>query len=249
MRRLQFRRRAPGRAWYAILWWDVCERVATFLIQLCFGLRMHGRERIPATGALIYVCNHQSFLDPALNAAVVRDRPFRPFARETLFRGPLGVVIRSLGAIPVTGGAGDKGSMRAALAELEAGRCILIYPEGGRTFDGGLAAFQSGVSILLKRSKATVVPIGMDGAFETWPRTSSRPRLRRPIDTEVGNPIESETLLAGGTSEALRRLEAEIDELRLRCRARLRDRYGAAYPPAGIGDRPFAEREGGTDDR
>ena len=160
MNRLRFSRRVPGRAWYAVLWWDVCERVAASIVRLAFGLRIHGHERIPRTGPLIYVSNHQSFLDPVINAAAVRDRPFRPFARETLFRGPLGTMIRSLGAIPVTGGAGDKSSMRAALEELEAGRSVLIYPEGGRTFDGALARFQSGVSILLKRSKATVIPIG-----------------------------------------------------------------------------------------
>ena len=248
MKRLQFLRRAPGRAWYAVLWWDFCERVATASLHVLFGLRVHGRQRIPRTGPLIFVSNHQSFLDPAINAAAVRDRPFRPFARETLFRGPLGTIIRSLGAIPVTGGAGDKSSMRAALAELDAGRSVLIYPEGGRTFDGALATFQSGVSILLKRSKATVVPIGMDGAFETWPRTSSRPNLRRSIETEVGEPIDSEVLLELGTVAALRRLEAEVDALRLRCRSRLHARFGPSYPPAGPGDLPFAVREEAADE-
>ncbi len=247
MRWLQFRRRVPGRVWYAVLWWDTCQWLSSILVRVGFGLRIHGRDRIPAAGPLIYVCNHQSFLDPMINAATVRDRPFRPIARETLFRGIGGTMIRSLGALPVVGGAGDKGAMRTALAELAAGRSVLIYPEGGRTHDGALMRFQAGVSILLKRSKATVVPIGMDGSFEAWPRSKSRPRWRRAIDTEVGDPISSETLLADGAAEGLRRLEREVDDLRRRCRMRLRDRFGPTYPAPGPGDRPFIGLEGGDD--
>lgn len=238
MRWLQLRRRWPGRPLLGVLWWDACRLFTTVLTQLAFGLKVVGRERIPKTGPLLYLSNHQSFLDPVINGAAIHDRPFRPFARETLFRGPFGVVIRSLGALPVVGGGGDKAVMRAALAELEAGRCVLVYPEGSRTFDGGLAPFKNGIALLLKRSNAMVVPIGIEGAFDAWPRQASRPRWRRCIETEVGEPISTEELLADGVPEALRRLERDIDALRLRCRERLRARSAGKHPAPGVGDGP-----------
>lgn len=242
MRWLQVRRRWPGRPLLGVLWWDACRLFTTVLAKLAFGLKVVGRERIPRTGPLLYLSNHQSFLDPVINGAAIHDRPFRPFARETLFRGPFGVVIRSLGALPVVGGGGDKAVMRAALAELDAGRCVLVYPEGSRTFDGGLAPFKSGIALLLKRSRARVVPIGIEGAYDAWPRQASRPRWRRRIETEVGEPIEVDDLLADGVPAALERLEREIDALRRRCRDRLRERSRGSHPAPGVGDGPTPVR-------
>lgn len=243
MRWLQVGRRCPGRPFLAVIWWDACRLLTTVLVRLAFGLRVVGRERLPGTGPLLYLSNHQSMLDPVINAAAVHDRPFRPFARETLFRGPFGVLIRSLGALPVVGGGGDKAVMRAALAELQAGRCVLVYPEGSRTHDGGLAPFKSGIALLLKRSDATVIPMGIEGAYDAWPRSAKRPRWRRRIETEIGMPISVDELLADGVPAALRRLEDEIDGLRLRCRARLRERCGDGHPAPGPADGPTPRRD------
>lgn len=229
-------RRAPGRSRIAVIWWDAWRAFVQLIIHLCFGLRVSGRERVPRTGPLLYLSNHQSFLDPVINGAAVKDRPFRPFARETLFRGPFGWLIRTLGALPVAGKGGDKSVMRAALSELAEGRCVLVYPEGTRTADGALRPFKSGIAILLRRSRATIVPMGIEGAFEAWPRHSSRPRWRRAIEVEVGDPIDRDELLADGVPAAMLRLEACIDELRRRCRERLRERFGPDYPAAGPGD-------------
>jgi 1-acyl-sn-glycerol-3-phosphate acyltransferase len=242
LRVLQVGRRAPGRPFLAVIWWDICRLLTTIVVHVCFGLRVVGRERIPRTGPLLYVSNHQSFLDPIINGAAIHDRPFRPFARETLFRGVFGTLIRSLGALPVVGGGGDKAVMRAALSELEAGRCVLVYPEGTRTPDGGLAPFKSGIALLLRRSNATIVPIGIEGAFDAWPRHASRPRWRRRIESEVGEPIDVASLLADGAPEAMLRLEREVDALRRRCRERLRARCGPAYPAPGVGDGPTPVR-------
>lgn len=241
--RLQFARRVPGRSGPAILWWDLWRIATGLVVRLSFGLRVVGRENVPRSGPLLYLSNHQSYVDPIINGAAVKDRPFSPFARETLFRGPFGWVIRSLGAMPVTGGGGDKSVMRAALAELAAGRCVLVYPEGSRTFDGALEPFKSGVALLLRRSNAVIVPMGIEGAYDAWPRQRSKPRLRRAIEVEVGEPIDREELLQDGVPAALARLETEIDELRRRCRRRLRDRFGENYPGPGPGDGVTPVRE------
>jgi 1-acyl-sn-glycerol-3-phosphate acyltransferase len=131
--------------------------------------------------------------------------------------------------------------MRAAISELQSGRCVLIYPEGTRTPDGTVKLFKSGVALLLKRADAMVIPIGIDGAFDAWPRNRSRPRWRRAIECEAGEPIPSAELLADGVPAAMKRLEKEVEVLRLRCRARLRARFGPEYPAAGPGDQSRSE--------
>jgi 1-acyl-sn-glycerol-3-phosphate acyltransferase len=215
---------------------DSAVLVCRAIIWPLFGFRVHNRDRIPREGALIYVCNHQSYLDPILCGIASRDRPARPLARQELFKFlPLRLFLKSLGTLSLSGSARDKSAFRITLAELEAGRTVMLFPEGSRSFDGSIAEFKPGVGLLLKRSKATVVPIGIDGAFDAWPRTG-RIRLGRRVECEVGEPIGSEELLKDGVAQAISRLKIEVDQLRMRCRERIRTRTGGRQPASGPGD-------------
>ena len=235
----QYGRRAPGRARLPLAWWDCCASMAHLVLRVFFGFRIHGREHIPQTGGVLFVCNHQSYLDPLINGASLCDRPSRIFARGSLFKLlPFRLLIRSLGAIPISGEASDKETMRLGLEELAAGRTLLVYPEGSRTFDGAMQPFKPGIGVLLKRSRVVVVPVGIDGAFDAWPRKGPM-RLFRKIETEIGTPISSEELLADGVRPALARLEREVDALRMQCRARIRERSGGRQPAPGPADEPF----------
>jgi 1-acyl-sn-glycerol-3-phosphate acyltransferase len=241
----QYARRMPGRSKLTGVWVDFCTYVCKFTMQTLFGYRMHGRERVPRTGPLIFVCNHQSYLDPILNGVAVHDRSPRPMAKKELFAfKPFAWLLKSVGTIPLRGSAADKESMRIAIAELEAGRTVLMYPEGSRSYDGAMLPFKAGVGILLKRSSAHVVPIGTDGAGDAWPRGKGV-RLFRRIDCEVGEAIPMDDLLADGVKPALARLEREVDRLRMRCRERIRARTKGRQPSAGPGDVPFAAGEQG----
>ena len=78
--------------------------MAHIMMRVLFGFRIHGRDRIPQTGGVLFVCNHQSYLDPLINGASLCDRPSRIFARGSLFRWlPFRLLIRSLGAVPISG--------------------------------------------------------------------------------------------------------------------------------------------------
>jgi len=240
MKWFQMSRRAPGRRWWAMLWVEFIEGVAHMLVWLLFRYRVHHRERIPREGSVIFICNHQSYLDPVLCGVATSDRPSRPLAREELFKSlPLRLMIKSLGALPLGGKASDKSALRTTLAELEAGRTVMIFPEGSRTFDGAMVPFKPGIGLLMKRSGARVQPMGIDGAFDAWPR-GGRIHPGRRIECELGMPIESEELLKDGLDAAMRRLEAEVDLLRMRCRKRIRERTAGRQPAPGPGDQPFA---------
>ncbi|MGA1393613.1 MAG: lysophospholipid acyltransferase family protein, partial [Phycisphaerales bacterium] len=100
-------------------------------------------------------------------------------------------------------------AMRAAMAELEAGRCVVVFPEGTRSPDGSMQPFRRGVLLLLKRAKATVLPMGVAGTFEAWPK-GRRPGLCGRGRLAGGEPISSEELLGLSSDEALARLEREV---------------------------------------
>ena len=93
--------------------------------------------------------------------------------------------------------------MKAALAELAAGRTVLIFPEGTRTPDGALGEFQRGVMLLIKRSRAQVVPVALEGASDIWPIGTALPRLRGRLGVMAAQPGLEEILERYGVGSAV----------------------------------------------
>ena len=80
---------------------------------------------------------------------------------------------------------------------------------GTRSSDGRVLPFKSGVEFLVRRSKATVVPIGIDGTHRAYPRKAWFPRPKKVV-VRVGEPWTWEQVLAEGGVEALRREVAQL---------------------------------------
>ena len=210
--RFDFTRRVPGRGAIPVIWWDFCAFLCWSWLKLSYGLRRIHRDRVPATGAILVISNHQSFLDPMVNGVTVWDRQFTALARDSLFVGPFGWILRSVSARPIKREGGDLEAMKGALAELEAGRVVIIYPEGTRSPDGNMMEFKRGVLLLLKRTKPTVLPMGVDGTFLAWPRGRKLPRLRGNVVCVCGEPLSGEELAKLDSGEALAAMHAAVSK-------------------------------------
>jgi 1-acyl-sn-glycerol-3-phosphate acyltransferase len=150
---------------------------------------------------VILLANHQSHLDPVLVGVATR-RPLSFLARKSLFRGPFGLLIRSLDAIPLDREGVGIAGLREVIQRLRQGEATLVFPEGTRTHDGQLGAFLPGFGILARRSGATIVPVGIDGAYKAWPRSRRLPLPAR-VTAHVGRPIPPETVAALGEEELI----------------------------------------------
>src|SRR5262249_19349437 len=157
-----------------------------------------GAHHVARHGPVLLIANHQSFLDPLLVGLAAR-RHLHFLARKTLFRNPFfGGFIRSLNAVPVDQeGTGIEG-LRIVLRLLKAGHAVIVLPEGGRTYDGAIQALQPGIQLLMKRSLAPVVPVGIAGAYDalsrwrTWPVWAPLflPAGKGTLAVSVGKPLE-----------------------------------------------------------
>jgi 1-acyl-sn-glycerol-3-phosphate acyltransferase len=63
-----------------------------------------------------------------------------------------------------------------------------VYPEGERSWDAELQPFRRGTIRLLLKAGVPIVPCGLAGAYDVWPRWSKSTR-RRTIRVEFGEPF------------------------------------------------------------
>lgn len=230
--------RAPSLTQRALYW---CVWNATLLLlTIVYRLRRFHTERIPRTGPVLLIANHQSHLDPPSLSMCVTRRQTHFLARAGLFSSrAFGWLIRSLNAVPIKEESGDLGAIRAILARLETGVPVLMFPEGSRSFDGAMQPFKRGVALLLRRARCPVVPMAIEGAFDAFPRQARVPSFwGKRVAVAVGHPIAADELLKDGPDAALDRLQREVDELRRELRARLRASSGGRYPRSGPADAP-----------
>ncbi len=221
----QLQRRAPGKSMFRVLfWWTFMISVMRVLLWIFYRYKCSGRENIPKTGPVIFVSNHQSNFDPPIIGTVTSDRPSAGIARSTLLDSKLlAAYISAFGVISIKRGESDVTAIKKAIAELSAGRCVMLYPEGTRTQTGELGEFQRGFWLLLKKSKATVLPIGIDGAFDAYPM-GSKPKWRGWIEAIAGKPIESSLLLEMGEEEGTEFVRKRIGDLMMQCRSNIQQR-------------------------
>ncbi len=101
-------------------------------------IEIEGRERIPASGAILFVANHpNSLMDPAV-IGFTAQRPVRFFAKAPLFDVPVfGALMKALGMVPAYRGTDDKASVRKNLETLDVGAKYLIQGEAVGIFPEG----------------------------------------------------------------------------------------------------------------
>jgi len=128
---------------------------------------VEGTHLLPPHGPLLLATNHTSYLDPFAAGYLVDRRHRRPrfLAKAELFDKPLlGPYLRAAGQIPVmreTDAAA--GSLTAAIASLEKGECVVVFPEGTISTDLEPAPARTGVARLAAETGVPVTPVGMWG--------------------------------------------------------------------------------------
>lgn len=154
-----------------------CRYLLKMTISSGWRLRVFDRHHEPTEGSVIYICNHQSFMDPPLMGMALR-RPLHFMARDSLFRHWIfGPAIEAVNAFPVRRGTADLRALKEAMRRLKRGVQMVVFAEGTRTRDGHIGPFLPGVAMLAQRAADWTVPVLIDGAYEAWPRTRALPSL------------------------------------------------------------------------
>ena len=187
---------------------------------------------LPRTGGVLVVANHVSYLDPlAMGRYLIWNGRWPRFlGKSEVWKIPvISWLARGCRQIPVQRGtirAAD--ALAAARAALDAGECVGIYPEGGRTRDPDLwpQTHRSGAARLALSTGNPVVPVGvwgtqdvMPGRRVTWPRVFPRQHIRLvmgppvPLDDLMGRANDPRAVAEAG-HRIMAAITALVEELR-----------------------------------
>lgn len=179
--------------------------VARGMARLTLRIDVSGLENVPTTGPVLLVANHQSILDPILVQGFF-PRPANAMTKSTQFASPLfRWLLPRIKSFPTRRFRIDPQTVRVALRYLEKGEVVAIYPEGERSWDGALQPFRRGTMRLILKAGVPVIPCGITGSYDVWPRWSRRPRPGR-VDIRFGPPLHF------GRHDSREAREALLDE-------------------------------------
>lgn len=209
-----------------------------------------GSEHVPASGGVIFVANHISHFDPPVLAHFIYDAGRWPrfLAKSGLFSNPvLGAFFRGCDQIPVYRGSSDAARALAdAVAAVDAGHGVMVYPEGTTTRDLDLWPMRgkTGVARLVVATGAPVIPITMWGPQRVFDPRVKRLRLRprTPVTVVAGPPVDlsrwidqipagevpTAAVLQDMTDAIMARLRDALAEIRGESPPETPDRGGAA---------------------
>ena len=187
--------------------WGELALVPTNAVPICNFLR--GSRGLACLGPAQHASRPgPSFWSPTISASsmsfclgIPLRRPLNFVARSTLFVPVLGFLIRSVGAFPIQREGMGVSGMKETLRRLRSGGIVTLFPEGTRSRDGKLAPLKSGIAVLVSRAGVPVVPAGIAGTFEAWPRSRLFPSPQ-PVRIHYGQPIRPEEI-AGMDSQAI----------------------------------------------
>lgn len=183
-----------------------CSLGSLTLCKAYFRLRVEGLANIPREGGAVLAANHQSFIDILIFGGCV-PRHVAFVARDSLANWRwLDYVMRECGTVLVRRGTSDRRALRQMADHLERGDMVAIYPEGTRTHDGSLQEFKGGALLAARMAGVPIVPCGIRGAFEAWPRGRTIP-LPKKIGVRFGPAIDS------SLPDAQKRMVASIQSM------------------------------------
>ena len=162
------------------------------------GVNLSIEGAFPNGGPYIIMFNHTSFIDAFIFPSIVRGKYTGVTAKENFKIPVFSQILKRYNIIPI-----DRQNIKTAIGSLKkAEKCLNegfhlgLLPEGSRSDNGSLKPFKKGGFHLAIQSKKSILPIGIQGAFEYKSKQTYNLRPGRVI-VKIGEPIpttENETI-------------------------------------------------------
>lgn len=197
---------------------------------------------------VVYASNHRSHADWMVQPLVLDDNGIRPpviAAGSNLFGGALGLIQKHVtGAIPIRRDVKDPAylvTLKAYVAELLRRTELLLYLEGGRSYNGALKPFKTGLlhaAAQADRNDLVIVPtaIAYDLVIEDFVLSRQGvKRVQRPFPQELAEMLrytvgyQSRGIVTFGPAIRFDGYDPDDRRDMVRLKRRVRDEIGRLY--------------------
>ncbi len=160
------------------------------IVKINFRIKVERKAAIPASGGVLVVANHSSYLDiPILGHAlfekldqinwIISTQNFRLWYLKWLFWIFRVIVVN--------------GTIEKAKVELAHRRWVVIFPQGGKKWcppgESRRRTPGKGAAVIALTTGATVLPVAILGTGKVLPARSFKFQPRHPITVRIGRPF------------------------------------------------------------
>lgn len=183
------------------------------LAKSVYRIHFYGDEVMKSDKGFVVCANHVSAIDFLYVASAMSKERYKKtcvMAKKELFKDNLFLrkLIKSTGMVPVDRSGMNMNTMNSICEKLKKDWCVVVHPEGTRSEDGVFRTMKSGACVLATDAGVPVIPVYIDGAFETFPKGRKIMRFfdwkhMKPFRINVlfGDPISSDGLSAQELSD------------------------------------------------
>ncbi len=206
-----------GNGRLSVAFYRVAHFIVTGFIRLYTRMTIEGRENIPATGAFVLAPVHRSYVDTPIAGSVTKRR-LHFMGKDTMWKiAPIGKIFTALGAFPVNRGSADREALKRAIAVLESGEPMVLFPEGERKEGPIVQPLFDGAVYIAVKAGVPIVPVGIGGSQKVMPK-KAKFVFPKKVHVIVGKPIPAPTSETGrlprtATKDQSERLHAELQRL------------------------------------
>lgn len=157
---------------------------------LQYTVKIEGRKNLKKGVKYLYAGNHTSFLDPPF-VALAANKKVAFMAKQELFTDKkwiLRFLVKNLGAFAVNREKPELATFKTVLDLIKTDWSLGIFPEGKTSQSHVLENVQKGFTMIAKKAKADVVPIGIKG-FDGY---AGKSLFKKHVTITIGEPISYE---------------------------------------------------------
>lgn len=130
------------------------------LLRLLYRVEVHGA--LPQAAKTLIVGNHQSFLDAPIMWSILPDDTLWVVHSQVMKQLAFRLLVRVTDHIVID--TTNPFALKSTVDVIEAGRKVIIFPEGRVTVTGSLMKIYDGPAFIAAKTGATVAPFILDGA-------------------------------------------------------------------------------------